>query len=204
MPSRPGNSDAWTHVPISLSLSLRSLGQPDSGNLHLVTVTSSKPASRMRRGKSVRDGDGTANLVAGLEDQARPLRYGRVRLDGPVVAQDGVHTVVDLEVAAGLEVVVGLLHDALPFGEAANHVARKDEVERLGPRPLSFSVVHLEDTVHWTVVGLDRAEVDADGFCFGVLVGVVHTKCLCLSRCQGRAWFLGQRQNLPSQKSIHM
>ncbi|CCF33875.1 hypothetical protein CH063_05972 [Colletotrichum higginsianum] len=48
MPSRPGNSDAWTHVPTSLSL--RSLGQPDSGNLHLVTVTSSKPASHMSRG----------------------------------------------------------------------------------------------------------------------------------------------------------
>jgi len=55
--------------------------------------------------------------------------------------------VVEFEVAAGFEVVVGLLDEARPVGEAGDHGARKDQVEGRGVGPVFFDVVADETAV---------------------------------------------------------
>ena len=68
-------------------------------------------------------------------------------MEGAVVGAGGKRHVLHLEVAAGLEVIVGDLYGSGEVVEAAEHHAREDEVELVVPGPLLFDVVDLENEV---------------------------------------------------------
>lgn len=120
------------------------------------------------------DGKRTSHLGPGHPAHVAPHRHGRVRLDGPVVAD-----VVDLDLggldpAAGRARRVGLLDQGRPVRDAAEEVAHVDEVEGvLGPRPGLGAVVDLEAHVGGHPGRLDRGEVRPCYLGGGELVGEV-------------------------------
>lgn len=88
-----------------------------------------------------------SEIPASFKTELAPLGEVAVGVQGVVVGTRREAHVLELEVAARLEVVECYLDDLREILEAAEHHSSKDEVELFSPGPLLFEVVDLEDKI---------------------------------------------------------
>lgn len=118
------------------------------------------------------DFEGLAQFLARFLEDFVPLVEDVIFLHDVRVAPNVEFLV--LEVAAGLQVAVGLLVEGWPVADGAVEIACVDIVKVvIWPRPLQLGVVDLELAVRGNPGGLDGGYVGADYLGLRVLVGEV-------------------------------
>lgn len=79
-----------------------------------------------------------------------------------------------LDPAARLQELVGLLKEAWEVGNTANHHAAVNKVELMRKCPRLLQVIDLEDNVGRHEARLDGAEIDAKHLCLGMRIAKVE------------------------------
>jgi len=116
-----------------------------------------------------------AELLARLIEELQDLLGVRRVVDSIVVRSDRHFVLLHFDPPAGLQVRVNLSAETLPVSDTASHAATADEIKRFARpvRPLALDIVDVELAPGRHPARLDGAEIRADDFGAGELVGKV-------------------------------